>query len=78
MVNLIAERRLVPELIQDDFTAERVAAEALHLLDHPERAEEMRAGLREVRRRLGEPGASARAARIVHDYLRKSRGDRGT
>jgi lipid-A-disaccharide synthase len=65
MANLIAERRLVPELIQKDFTGERVAAESLALLGDATRMAEMRDGLREVRIRLGEPGASTRAAEAV-------------
>ena len=77
MANLIAERRVVTELIQGDFTAERVAAEALALLRDPARRARMREELGEVRRRLGEPGASARAARAVsrvfgHAMLRAS------
>ena len=52
MVNLIAGRRVVPELIQNDMTAERLAGEALHLLDNPAAVQEMRAGLTEIRREL--------------------------
>ena len=62
MVNLIAGRRIVPELIQDDCTAENIAAETLSLLTNRERAEETRRGLAEVRAKLGGPGASGRAA----------------
>jgi lipid-A-disaccharide synthase len=69
MVNLIAEREVVPELIQSDFTAPRVAEEALSLLTDPRRAGRMREDLAEVRRRLGEPGASARAAAVVRELL---------
>jgi lipid-A-disaccharide synthase len=69
MVNLIAGREVVPELIQGDFTAERVAQEALSLLEDAARAETMRADLAEVRRRLGAPGASARAAAVVAAML---------
>jgi lipid-A-disaccharide synthase len=65
MANLVAGRKIVPELIQDDFTPERVAAEALPLLRDREAAARMRADLQSVRARLGEPGASARAARAV-------------
>lgn len=63
MANLIAGRRVVPELIQAEFTPERVAVEALRLLG-PD-GEEVRAGLAEVRQRLGPPGASRRAAEAV-------------
>jgi lipid-A-disaccharide synthase len=62
MVNLIAERKVVPELVQDRFTPERVAAETLHLLEDANAREELRRGLAEVRRKLGPPGAIERAA----------------
>ena len=65
MANLVAGKRAVPELIQDDFTPERVAAEALDILTNPTRAVAIRHDLQEVRRRLGTPGASDRAARAV-------------
>jgi lipid-A-disaccharide synthase len=55
MVNLIAGRRIVPELLQTRFTAENVAAALLPLLtDSPER-QQMIAGLAEVRRALQPP-----------------------
>ncbi|HEX9185531.1 MAG TPA: lipid-A-disaccharide synthase [Vicinamibacteria bacterium] len=65
MPNLIAGREVVKELIQRDFRPEAVAAETLALLEDAGRREALRQGLAEVRARLGPPGASARAARIV-------------
>jgi lipid-A-disaccharide synthase len=65
MVNLLAGRRIVPELIQDDFTPARVADETVGLLTDPARAAEMRRALADVRGALGEPGASRRAAEAV-------------
>ena len=66
MVNLIAGRAVVPELIQDDFTPRRVAEEAAKLLstsnEGRNRVENMATGLEEVRRLLGPPGAVERAA----------------
>lgn len=56
MVNLIAQRRLVPELLQENFTAANVATVLGPLLaDGPEREQQME-GLREVRRRLQPEG----------------------
>jgi lipid-A-disaccharide synthase len=65
MVNLLAGRRLVPELIQDECTADAIADETLSLLREPGRVAVMRAGLAEVRAKLGQPGASGRAAEAV-------------
>jgi lipid-A-disaccharide synthase len=65
MVNLVAGEKVVPELIQDDFTAERVAIETLAYLTNPEHVRVTRQRLRDVCRRLGEPGASRRAAAAV-------------
>jgi lipid-A-disaccharide synthase len=65
MPNLIAGRRIVPELIQSDFTPERTADEAVTLLTDRARHAEMQAALADVRRQLGDPGASARAAEAV-------------
>ena len=65
MVNLIAGEKIVPELIQDAFTPEAVAREAVSMLTDRERAARIRAGLARVRERLGGPGASRRAAEAV-------------
>jgi lipid-A-disaccharide synthase len=48
MVNLLAGQRIVPELIQHNMTPERIAAEALRLLDHEEERTAMRARLAEI------------------------------
>jgi lipid-A-disaccharide synthase len=69
MVNLIGGRRVVPELIQGDFTADRVLAEIVPLLDDTEARRRMLQDLGEVREKLGAPGASARAAAAVAPYL---------
>lgn len=65
MVNLIAGERIVPELIQSSFTAEAVAREAVSLLTDRQRVEQIREGLAGVRRKLGGPGASRRAAEAI-------------
>src|ERR1700686_4006472 len=74
MVNLIAGREIVPELIQNDFTPERVAAEAVSLLsaskESLEKLEVMRQGLADVTRLLGPPGAVERAADAIVGQLR--------
>ena len=65
MVNLIAGKRAVPELIQDDFTPARVGAEVLRLLNNQSARASLRHDLAEVRQRLGPPGAVERAADAI-------------
>ena len=69
MVNLIAGKRAVPELIQNDFTPERVSHEILRLLRDQSARESLRLDLAEVRRRLGPPGAVERAAEAILQLL---------
>jgi lipid-A-disaccharide synthase len=69
LVNLVAEKGVAPELIQDEANPGRVAEEALRLLGDPCLYRTTVEALTEVRRRLGEPGAAVRAARIVLDML---------
>lgn len=71
MVNLVAGRRIVPELIQDELTAAAVADETVSFLTDANRAETTRAALREVRGKLGTPGASRRAAEAVLAVARR-------
>jgi lipid-A-disaccharide synthase len=70
MVNLIAGRALVPELIQSQMTPENLAREALRLLTDPAAAQQMRAGLADVKERLsGRAEAPRRAALAIQDIL---------
>src|SRR6266851_4416790 len=73
MVNLIAGRAVVPELIQNAFSPQRVAAEAKNLLSTSEegkiRMQQMSLGLEEVRKLLGPPGAVERAADEIAKLL---------
>ncbi len=72
MVNLIAGKQVVPELVQKDFTPARLASEAIRLLDSPDARAEMRRGLAEVREKLGPPGAIERAADLIASMLNAS------
>jgi len=72
MVNILANKELVPELIQHDFTAANVAARVEYLLDHPEAREVMIRGFQALRPRLGQGGAIERAADAVVGVLQSS------
>jgi lipid-A-disaccharide synthase len=65
LVNLVAEREVAPELIQRDFTPERLAGEIERLLDDDEARREALASLEEVAARLRGEGAYPRAAEIL-------------
>lgn len=65
LVNIVAGRRIVPELIQREATPERLLHEAERLLVERDAREQMRADLRAVRLLVGGPGASQRAAALV-------------
>lgn len=73
MANLLAGEKIVPELIQDALTPEAVASEAVSLLTDRARVARMREGLARVRERLGEPGASRRAAAAILEVARGGR-----
>jgi lipid-A-disaccharide synthase len=73
IVNILSKRELVPELMQEDFTADKVAAQVEYLLDHSEAREEMIQGFRALKPRLGNGGAIGRAADAMVAILRSSR-----
>jgi lipid-A-disaccharide synthase len=69
MVNLIAGKQVVPELIQEQFTPAAVTREVRRLLGSVEAREEMKLELAKVRARLGPGGAIERAADIFARML---------
>jgi lipid-A-disaccharide synthase len=70
MVNLIAEERLMPELIQSDMNSERLAAETRILLDDTKARTGMVEKLAKLRERLGTPGAAQRVADLALGMMR--------
>jgi len=71
MVNLIAGRRIMPELLQHDVSGARIAREVEEILSDPARLKEMRRDLEQVRERLESGGGSGadRAARAVMETI---------
>jgi len=65
MVNLIAEERLVPELIQNDANPARLVAESRSLLNNPQLRASVVDKLAQLRERLGAPGAADRVADLA-------------
>ena len=74
LVNLIGGRAIIPELLQDEVTPERIAQELTMLIEDQEVRATLQAGLTEVQQQLGGPGASDRAATIALQVLCSQRG----
>jgi lipid-A-disaccharide synthase len=71
LVNLVAGEEIVPELIQGEVRPERLAAEAIDILENDSKRHAMKAKLAGVRDRLGRGGASKRTARIALEMMTK-------
>jgi lipid-A-disaccharide synthase len=71
--NLVAEEKIVPELVQEEVTPERLVREALSLLEDGERRRNMIDGLIKVREKLGGKSASRRTAQIALEMARAHR-----
>jgi lipid-A-disaccharide synthase len=69
LVNLVAEKEVVPELLQHKATPENIYKEILPLLLNKDAAEAMRDNLAETCKQLGEPGASKRVAKLVREII---------
>ena len=72
LVNLVLDRPLVKELIQQDLTRENLRSELEHLLTDENRRKEIATGYDELKDKLGGEGASQRAAHIIFEGTGKS------
>ena len=69
MPNLIAGRVVAPELLQDQLNGNSLSREMQDMLSNRERLQKARLDLQEVRAKLGEAKASARAAKVIIESL---------
>lgn len=65
LVNIVAGKRIVPELIQFKATAKNIAAISLDILNNKEKRQDIKDGLRKLKGKLGEKGAASRAAHLI-------------
>jgi len=78
LVNLIGEREIIPELLQDEVTPQRIALELEPLIESTVQRSAMCNGLKIVCKLLGGPGASKRAALVALNLLEGGRDGRVT
>jgi lipid-A-disaccharide synthase len=69
LVNLIAEKNIVPELIQGQASPTNVFRETSNMLKNPDLLSTIKGELEKVKQRLGNPGASQRAAQILYRFI---------
>jgi len=69
MANIIAGKKIVPELIQGAATPGNIAAEVTRMLKDTPYYQNISAELAAIKKKLGEPGASQRAAQIAVNML---------
>ena len=69
LVNVIAKKFIVPEMLQYEARPERLAQKILQIISSENEMNEMKGELRRVKNSLGSPGASKRAAEIINKML---------
>ena len=69
--NIMAKRRIIPELLQGDVTPENVERELANILDHEAVYTQMKADLAQVKVELGAPGAVQRVADVIASVAMK-------
>jgi lipid-A-disaccharide synthase len=71
MVNVLADQAVVPELVQHDLDPDELAERALALLTHPKTRQVLYENTRPVMQKLGPPGASERAAKLILQEIKQ-------
>ena len=69
MVNVLVDKEIVPELLQNNFTVSNITDHAVRLLQDNDYRETMIDELKKIRYQLGEPGAYKRAAKCIEDFI---------
>ena len=68
-VNLLLNKMLIPELIQEDFKAEKIFNAALNIIEDSAKKEEIMLGYKNLKDKLGKPGVTDRASKYILDLI---------
>jgi len=71
LVNIIAGEKIVPELLQDDATSEKLTAKTLEIISDPDKMSKTKEALQKVTAALGKKGAALRAAQSIAKFLQE-------
>jgi lipid-A-disaccharide synthase len=72
LANIVAEEQIVDELIQNDFTEEKLYQKVSYYLNNDHKLEEIKTKLGKLNSKLGSPGASGRAANIIYQQMNEA------
>ncbi|MDD5595820.1 MAG: lipid-A-disaccharide synthase [Candidatus Omnitrophica bacterium] len=72
MVNIVAQKKIIPEFIQFGARPKKIASNVLKILQNPSRLEQMKNDLAQIKISLGEKGASCRAAQTLLEFLQNN------
>lgn len=73
IVNLVMEKEVVKELIQHELNVENLCAELKKLIEDKNYREQILNEYKQINEKLGGPGASARAAKVISDFLNSTK-----
>jgi lipid-A-disaccharide synthase len=73
LANIVAGKKIVPELIQGEVTPERISHEIVRILKDHKLMETMKIELSAIKKALGESGASYKVARLVYEKIDENR-----
>ena len=68
-VNLLLNKMLIPEFIQEDFKAEKIFNAALNIIEDSAKKEEIMLGYKNLKDKLGKPGVTDRASKYILDLI---------
>ena len=75
LVNLVAGKEVVEELLQDDAQPNKIADAVMRILKDKRKSNRMREQLDDVCKQLGKPGASDRTAQLAMELIKEQRGN---
>lgn len=78
LVNVVAGEKIIPEFLQHEARPKLISACVESFINNPKKLDEKRSQLKQIKQKLGEPGAVRRAAQSIIDFLSDTRTTRST